>query len=94
VSTQLALNVAATGFDAMFRPSGKIMLPDADDAPASLPQHAGNEAIPDFVGGQVFLPKRAIVHGHVGMLSAAMPETAVNEHGHAFLAKNEIHRHP
>lgn len=73
--TQGQLNSVDTGF----APSGKIMFPNAHDAPAELAQFTIHSPVAGFVGGEFLFPERTVANGNFAVTGAAMPETAVHK---------------
>lgn len=66
------------------------MFPDAEHPPAITAKRFGDKPIPERVGRELLLPKGPIVDGHIGVLGASMPETAINKNHDALPAKGEI----
>jgi hypothetical protein len=93
LSEQASLSARQESFnsaDTRYCILGKVVFPDAQDKPALLTQRFRDETIPKFVCREFLFPKCPVVHRHVGMPGASMPETAVHEYCDAFPAKNEV----
>lgn len=60
---------------------GDVVFPKSEDAPAGFTQGSSHKPVARPIGGEFLHPKLAVVCGHVGMLWAAVPETAVHENG-------------
>lgn len=69
---------------------GKVVFPNADDAPTKFAKFTIHAAVAGLVGGEFGFPESAIVGRCVAMLEAAVPETAVNENGNSGLTKYKV----
>ena len=69
---------------------GEVVFPNPDDAPPAFPQRPIHLAVPELVGGEFPFPEGPIAGRGAGMFGAGVPETAVHEHHHPRLAKDEI----
>jgi hypothetical protein len=73
-----------------FVSSGKLVLPNAENMPASPTQCAGNEPVTRLVAGNLIAPERRIVLGLGAMLGTTMPETTIHKQCEPHLPENKI----
>ena len=60
-------------------PSRQLVFPDPQHPPAARFQRPADQPVTPAIGIQLCLPERSILHGHVGVGWAGVPETAVDE---------------
>jgi hypothetical protein len=97
-SVTSVLSVVKSTFDCLSNPPRQpllrlarhLMFPDAQHAPAAGAEGAANEPVAGHVFRQLALPKRAVIHRHVRVPRALMPETAVNEDGQPEFGEDEV----
>lgn len=68
----------------------EVVLPNSDDAPASLTQRAVDTAVAGLVGGHLLLPEGAVVGRELGVLRTGVPEAAVHEEREPLLPEHKI----
>ena len=76
--------------DAHLAPAGKVVFPDAHDAPAVLAQHAVDPAVAGLVVGEFPEPEGRALRGKNDVFRAGVPEAAVDKDGQSVFAEDEV----
>jgi hypothetical protein len=66
------------------------MFPHANHSPAAVSKRSRYKPIASLIAGEFLFPEIPIVFGCIGMVRAAMPETAIHKNNHALLPKSKI----
>jgi len=69
------------------------MLPKPENTPSALFQALGHLGIAGLIAGDFGIPKLLAGLRPTKMFRAAVPKTAIDEHGEPLSAKNEVRAH-